>query len=89
MVKIKSIFYLLFTQLIYPGYSLEPLTPNASQETMDLLEFVYQISGKYNIEGYNSLLKLAEGKPIALGEVGHMPTVKQLKEQPKWTWFMT
>lgn len=44
---------------------------------------------KYNEADYNSLLKLAAGKPIALGEVGHMPSPEQLKAQPQWAWFMT
>jgi mannan endo-1,4-beta-mannosidase len=38
---------------------------------------------------YDDLLKLAEGKPIALGEVGEMPTPAVLDKQPRWTWFMT
>ncbi len=42
----------------------------------------------YNIDDYKSLMELANGKPIALGEVGHMPSIEQLKAQPKWTWFM-
>jgi mannan endo-1,4-beta-mannosidase len=38
---------------------------------------------------YDDLLKLADGKPIALGEVGEMPTPAVLDKQPRWTWFMT
>lgn len=38
---------------------------------------------------YDTLLKLANGKPIALGEVGKMPTSDLLKSQPCWVWFMT
>lgn len=37
---------------------------------------------------YESLLALAAGKPIALGEVGPVPTVETLRAQPRWTWFM-
>lgn len=37
---------------------------------------------------YDSLKKLAAGKPIALGEVGKLPTEEKLKEQPDWVWFM-
>jgi mannan endo-1,4-beta-mannosidase len=43
----------------------------------------------YALRDYNSLQELADGKPVALGEVGHMPSVKQLEEQPNWLWFMT
>lgn len=37
---------------------------------------------------YKQLLTLAEGKPIALGEVGDLPTERLLKRQPHWAWFM-
>jgi len=38
---------------------------------------------------HDDLLTLAEGKLIALGEVGKMPTPEILDEQPEWLWFMT
>ncbi|MBN1811632.1 MAG: glycosyl hydrolase family 26, partial [Anaerolineae bacterium] len=34
------------------------------------------------------LLALADDKPIALGEVGSMPTPGILRSQPRWAWFM-
>ena len=37
---------------------------------------------------YEQLLALAAGKPIALGEVGHVPTIEILRSQPRWVWFM-
>lgn len=37
---------------------------------------------------YNQLLAVAGDKPIALGEVGALPTPEKLREQPRWTWFM-
>jgi mannan endo-1,4-beta-mannosidase len=37
---------------------------------------------------YDSLLALAKGKPIALGEVGNPPTPDVLKLQPKWTYYV-
>jgi mannan endo-1,4-beta-mannosidase len=36
---------------------------------------------------YEDLLTLAEGKPIALAEVGPLPTPGILKKQPRWAWF--
>ena len=36
---------------------------------------------------YEDLLALAEGKPIALAEVGPLPTIEVLKKQPNWAWF--
>lgn len=46
-------------------------------------------SGKYPEKDYDDLRKLAEGRPIALGEVGKMPTTEILRMQPDWVWFMT
>jgi len=37
---------------------------------------------------YEALLKLGGGKPIALGEVGPLPSAQYLREHPKWGWFM-
>lgn len=42
----------------------------------------------YNKRDYDTLLKLANGKPIAWGEVGPLPTDKIIEEQPEWAWFM-
>jgi len=37
---------------------------------------------------YDDLLALADGKLIALGEIGKPPTTQQLSDQPMWSWFM-
>jgi mannan endo-1,4-beta-mannosidase len=37
---------------------------------------------------HDDLLALGEGKPIALGEVGVIPTPEIIGQQPHWTWFM-
>jgi glycosyl hydrolase family 26 len=37
---------------------------------------------------YHELMALADGKPIALGEVGRPPSAEVLKAQPNWVWFM-
>jgi len=37
---------------------------------------------------HDDLVKLAAGKPIALGEVGDPPGPEILNLQPRWTWFM-
>jgi mannan endo-1,4-beta-mannosidase len=42
----------------------------------------------YRKSHHDQLLELAQGKPIAFGEVGRMPSPEILEEQPKWTWFM-
>lgn len=42
----------------------------------------------YEQNEYEQLLTLANGKPIALGEVGQLPKTNILDAQPKWSWFM-
>jgi mannan endo-1,4-beta-mannosidase len=37
---------------------------------------------------YDGLVALAEGRPVALGEVGNAPTPELLEAQPLWAWFM-
>lgn len=44
-------------------------------------------STNYAGHDYEDLLALAHGKPIALAEVGPLPTVEILKKQPRWAWF--
>lgn len=38
---------------------------------------------------YYEIQTIADGKPIALGEVGTIPSPEILKAQPKWTFYMT
>ena len=38
---------------------------------------------------HDGLLRLGENRPVALGEVGQMPTPQVLADQPHWAWFMT
>ncbi len=45
--------------------------------------------GEFKQVYYDDILALAGSKPIALGEVGGVPSPTVLKQQPKWTWFMT
>ncbi|HVC47757.1 MAG TPA: glycosyl hydrolase [Terracidiphilus sp.] len=46
------------------------------------------IYGEFKPEYYQSMLALAAGKPIALAEVGALPTPQVLAAQPRWTYFM-
>ncbi len=39
-------------------------------------------------EYYQAMQSVAGGKPIALAEVGQLPSPAQLSSQPKWTYFM-
>jgi len=56
-------------------------------EYVDILATdVYQ--NEFGTDDYEKLLVLAGDKPIALGEVGKLPSVDDLQDQPRWTWFM-
>ena len=43
--------------------------------------------GRFKRRYYKDMLALAGGKPIALAEVGAMPTVDVLAKQPRWAYF--
>jgi mannan endo-1,4-beta-mannosidase len=59
----------------YPGAQYADLV------TMD-------IYGEFKQEYYTNILALAGDKPIALGEVGGLPSPEVLQKQPRWTYFM-
>lgn len=62
--------------LFYPG-----------DEYVDILAAdIYK--GDYKQSHHDDLLKLANGKIIAIGESGKVPTPEILTQQPEWTWFM-
>ena len=56
-------------------------------DVVDILAMDVYSEG-FNRVNYDQLLALAGDKPIALGEVGKLPSAEKLKEQPRWTWFM-
>ncbi|MFD2825711.1 glycosyl hydrolase [Leeuwenhoekiella polynyae] len=67
------------------AFAYEDFYPGA--EYVDILATdVYHYD--YEQRDYEALLKLAAGKPIALGEVGELPKPNILQKQPKWSWFM-
>jgi mannan endo-1,4-beta-mannosidase len=64
----------------------EPYFPG--HDVVDVLATdVYR--GGFAQHDYDQLIALAGDKPIALGEVGPIPTVDVLRAQPRWTWFMS
>lgn len=42
----------------------------------------------YKQTHHDQLIELGGGKPIALGEVGNIPTPEILEDQPSWSWYM-
>jgi mannan endo-1,4-beta-mannosidase len=62
--------------LFYPGH-----------EYVDILAAdIYK--GDYKQSHHDDLLTLAEGKPIALGEIGVAPDPSIFETQNRWAWFM-
>jgi mannan endo-1,4-beta-mannosidase len=55
-------------------------------EYVDIL--ATDIYGEFLQSHYDDLVKLAAGKPVALGEIGKPPSLEVLQHQPKWAWFM-
>ncbi|MDN5765427.1 MAG: glycoside hydrolase family 26 protein [Humibacillus sp.] len=43
----------------------------------------------YRQSHHDELVALADGRPVALGEVGVLPTPQTLEQQRQWAWFMT
>ena len=67
------------------AYDYAPFYPGA--RFVDVLATdVYNFD--YEQKDYDQLLRLARGKPIALGEVGELPRLEILDAQPRWSWFM-
>ena len=46
------------------------------------------IYGEFKQEYYDSMIALAGDKPIALAEVGGLPSPEVLDQQPRWAYFM-
>jgi mannan endo-1,4-beta-mannosidase len=64
-----------------PIAEYDPGTQFVDVVTMD-------IYGKFKQKFYTSMIKLAGDKPIALAEVGKLPSPEVLDQQPRWTYFM-
>ena len=47
------------------------------------------VYGEFQQSYYDDLVALAAGRPVALGEVGGLPSPEVLTKQPKYAWFMS
>jgi len=68
-----------------PGSRIADYFPGAQYADL-LSEDIY---GEFQPNYYDDMLTLSAGKPIALGEVGAVPSPEVLKRQPNWTYFMS
>lgn len=64
---------------------------NPGNKYWDILALdMYSSDGtNYILAKYNACLNAAGGKPIAIGECQMLPTSAELKEQPRWAFFMS
>jgi len=90
MVKTKGLTNLIWVWDVQDFGSLNDdvnaYNPGADYYDVAALD-VYDGSG-YTQAKYNTMVTVAAGKPIAIGECQKLPTAAQLTAQPKWTFFM-
>ena len=72
------------------AFAYEDFWPGAQYVDVLAADIYHKKAGQAQDDrrNYEDLLKLANGKPIAMGEVGEPPSPETITEQPKWTWFM-
>ena len=71
-------------------------SPSGNAGDMDLYDpghayadlYTIDIYGTFGQSYYDSMLRLAGNKPIALAEVGTMPSLATFAQQPRWAYFM-
>jgi mannan endo-1,4-beta-mannosidase len=84
--KLNNLIWIYGANEVTPG--VDPYgTYYPGDDVVDILATDIYHSG-FAKEQYDQLLALAKDKPIALAEVGAVPSPEILKEQPRWTWFM-
>ncbi len=86
LVRVKGIRNLTWTWDVQDlSWDWEKYDPG--RENWDV--FALDVYGHGYIDSpYNSMLRIAGDRPIALGEVGHFPSPAVLARQPRWTFVM-
>lgn len=91
MVKTKGLTNLIWVWDLQDFNTLNDdvnaYNPGANYYDVAALD-VYDGSG-YTVGKYNTMVAVAAGKPIAIGECETLPTAAQLLAQPKWAFFMS
>jgi beta-mannanase len=92
LVKTKGLTNLIFVWNLqdFSTLSSDVNTYDPGSGYWDVLALdVYWSDGQgFTTAKYNTIVKKAAGKPIAIGECGTLPGVSILKAQPLWTYFM-
>jgi mannan endo-1,4-beta-mannosidase len=68
-----------------PGGEFYNYYPGAAFVDVVSYDNYRELSDRY----YHEILTIANGKPVALGEVPSPPSADVLARQPRWVWFMT
>ncbi|HTI61304.1 glycoside hydrolase family 26 protein [Mucilaginibacter sp.] len=83
---LKNLVWVYNTNEFKPGVDrLDEYYPG--DDVVDIITTDVYTQG-FDQENYDQIIKLAGNKPVALGEVGTIPTPEILQKQPRWTWFM-
>jgi len=92
LVKTKGLTNLIFVWNLqdFGSLSSDVNTYDPGSDYWDVLALdVYWSDGQgFTTAKYNTIVKKAAGKPIAIGECGTLPSASLLKAQPLWTYFM-
>jgi len=72
----------------FPSLTNDLVSYNPGEDYYDIVALDFYEGNGYTQAKYTSIVKAANGKPIAIGESDRMPTAEELTFQPKWTFFM-
>ncbi|WP_246362479.1 glycosyl hydrolase [Paenibacillus alba] len=96
-----NLMYDRFVQVHQLNNLLWVWSPNAPNDSSDAYDLTFPGINKvdvlavdiydndYNPDYYNKIVELANGKPIAVGENGELPSSSILANQTKWAYLMT
>jgi len=72
----------------FPTLANDLVNYNPGDDYWDIAALDFYEGSGYSQTKYNAMVKVANGKPIAIGECEKYPTVEELTYQPKWVFFM-
>lgn len=92
MTKTKGLSNLIWVWNIqdFGSMASDVNTYNPGDNYFDVvsMDMYFSDGSGYSASKYKTIVDIAHFKPIAIGECEKYPSVQQLLEQPKWTFFM-
>ncbi|HEX5170581.1 MAG TPA: glycosyl hydrolase [Cyclobacteriaceae bacterium] len=74
----------------FDSYKNDAVAYNPGENYFDVAAMdIYDDKTGYTKEKYKTMIKACGGKPIAIGECQKLPTAAELKDQSRWTFFMS